>query len=194
MIYYISTDYVRNNLPVDYSLLEGNITPGLQQAHFINARDLCGDKLFNQINNMISGGTINDAENHNYKYLLDEYLQDVVLYWTQYYLTTNLLAKYANKALSTNNSEFSSNADLSVYRTMKQECRDLATYYSERCKNWLYWNQNLFPEYTYMILNGDQPANPRDKYNAGGMVLGQRARWSRNNQSFTSWSNTGNCC
>jgi hypothetical protein len=194
MIYYISTDYVRNNLPVDYSLLEGNIIPGLQQAHFINARDLMGDKLFNQINNMISGGTINDAGNHNYKYLLDEYLQDVVLYWTQYYLTTNLLAKYANKALSTNNSEFSSNADLSVYRTMKQECRDLATYYSERCKNWLYWNQNLFPEYTYMILNGDQPANPRDKYNAGGMVLGQRARWSQNNQSFTSWSNTGNCC
>lgn len=193
MIYYISTDYVRNNLPVDYSLLDGNITPALQQAHFINARDLLGDKLFNQINLMIEDGSITDPVNHNYKYLLDNYLQDVVLYFTQVYLTTNLLAKYANKALSTNNGEFSNNADLSIYRQMKQECRDLATYYSERCKNWLYWNQNFFPEYTYMITNGEQPSNPRDKYAAGGMVLGQRARWSRNNQAFNSWSSYG-CC
>lgn len=193
MIYYISSDYVRNNLPVDYSLLEGNILPALQQAHFINARDLLGDKLFNQINDMIENNTITDPANHNYKYLLDNYLQDVVLYWTQVYLTTNLLAKYANKALSTNNGEFSNNADLSIYRQMKQECRDLATYYAERCKNWLYWNQNFFPEYTYMITNGEQPSNPRDKYAAGGMVLGQRARWSRNNQAFNSWSSYG-CC
>ncbi len=193
MIYYISEDYVRNNLPVDYSLLSGNILPALQQSHFINARDLMGDQLFTAINDMITNGTITDPQNSNYKYLLDTYLQDVVLYWTQFYMTTNLLAKYANKALSTNNSEFSSNADLSVYRTMKTECRDLATYYSERCKNWLFWNQNLFPEYTYMILNGEQPANPRDKYAAGGLVLGQRARWSNNNHSFTSWSSLG-CC
>ena len=193
MIYYISSDYVRNNLPVDYSLLEGNILPALQQAHFIEARDLLGDKLFNQINEMIETGTITDPENHNYKYLLDNYLQDVVLYATQVYLTTNLLAKYANKGLQSPSSEFSTSADLGVYRQMKQECRDLSTYYSERCKNWLFWNQNFFPKYTYMITNGEQPSNPRDKYAAGGMVLGQRARWSRNNQAFNSWSSLG-CC
>ena len=193
MIYYISTDYVRNNLPVDYSLLDGNIQPALQQAHFINARDLLGDQLFNQINDLITTNDIILPQYSNYKFLLDNYLQDVVLYWTHVYLTTNLLAKYANKGLSTTTSEFANQADLSVWRQMKQECRDLATYYSERCKNWLWWNQALYPLYTQMITNGQQPSNPRDKYAAGGMVLGQRARWSRNNQSYNSWSSYG-CC
>jgi len=193
MIYYISEDYVRNNLPVDYSLLSGNILPALQQSHFINARDLLGDRLFNEINDMITSGTISDPNNNNYKYLLDEYLQNVVLYWTQFYMTTNLLAKYANKALSINNSEFSSNVDLSIYRQMKNECRDLATYYSERAKNWLYYNQNFFPEYTYYTMNGEQPSNPADKFAAGGLVLGNRPRWSQNNQSFTGWGNNY-CC
>ena len=49
-IYWIDESYVRDNLPVDYSLLSGNILPALQQAHLINARDLLGDRLFDYIN------------------------------------------------------------------------------------------------------------------------------------------------
>jgi hypothetical protein len=184
MIYYIDESYVRNNLPVEYSLLTGNIIPSLNQAHLINARDLTGDLLFNKLNEMIQDGSINNTSNSNYKFLLDTYLTDVVLYWTAVYLTTNLLAKMANRGLQLENSEISSPADLGVYRTLKTEFTDLASYYSQRAKDWLYWNSNLFPEYQYIMYNGLQPANPKDKYNAGGMVLGQGMRWSENNRCW----------
>jgi hypothetical protein len=184
MIYWISTDYVLNNLPVEYSLLSGNIMPALQQAHFINARDLVGDLLYDQINLMITTGTIDDVGNEDYKFLLDTYLTDVVLYWTQVYMTTNLLAKYANRGLSTETSEFSTNADLSLYRTLKNEFIELAGYYSQRCRDWLYFNQNLYPEYQYFIQNGLQPANPRDKYKSGGLILDARPRFSWNNMCW----------
>lgn len=184
MIYWIDESYVRNNLPVEYSLLSGNIQPALQQAHFINARDLVGDKLFEFLNLIIINGDINLLQYEKYKYLMDTYLQQVVLYWTAVYLTTNLLAKYANKGLSQESAEFASSADLGLYRTLKNEMTDLATYYSERSRNWLWWNQQYFPQYTYMISNGDQPASAKNKFRGGGLVLGQGRRFSYNNMCF----------
>ena len=73
MIYWISEDYVRDNLPVEYSLLSGNILPALQQAHFINARDILGDRLFDKINELILTGDIDLLENERFKFLLDQY-------------------------------------------------------------------------------------------------------------------------
>lgn len=182
MIYWIDESYVRDNLPVEYSLLSGNILPALQQAHFINARDILGDRLFDKINELITNNTIDDIGNENFKFLLDNYLQNVVLYWTMVYMTTNLLAKYANRGIQSQQGEFSNNVDLSVWRTLKNEFSDLATYYSQRANDWLYWNQNFYvPYYTYMTANGLQPANPREKWRNGGMVLAQRRRFSYNN-------------
>ena len=184
-IYWIDESYVRDNLPVDYSLLSGNILPALQQAHLINARDLLGDRLFDYINLCITNGTINDPANEKYKLILDTYLTDVVLYWTGVYLLTNNLAKLSNRGIQIENSEFSSPADLSVYRELKREMMDLASYYSQRCKDFLYWNQNWFvPYYTYMNADGLQPADPKDKYRAGGLVLGTGYKWSENNHCW----------
>ena len=182
MIYWISEDYVRDNLPVEYSLLSGNILPALQQAHFINARDILGDRLFDKINELILTNTIDDPANERFKFLLDQYLQNVVLYWTMVYMNVNLLAKYANRGVQSQQGEFSNNVDLSVWRTLKNEFQDLATYYSQRANDWLFWNQNDYvPYYTYMLTNGLQPANPRDKFRFGGVVLGARRRFSYNN-------------
>jgi hypothetical protein len=98
------------------------------------------------------------------------------------YLTINLLAKYANRGIQSQSGEFSTNVDLSVWRTLKNEFSDLAGYWSQRCNDWLYWNQNYYvPYYTYMLSNGLQPANPRDKFRFGGVVLGARRRFSYNN-------------
>jgi hypothetical protein len=182
MIYWIDESYVRDNLPVEYSLLSGNILPALQQAHFINARDLIGDRMFDKINELILTGDINLPQYLDWKFVLDNYLQNVVLYWTQVYLTHNLLAKYANRGIQSQQGEFSNNVDISVWRTLKNEFTDLATYYSQRANDWLYFNQNLYyPFYTYMINNGLQPASPKDKFRYGGLTLGQRSRFSYNN-------------
>ena len=184
-VYYVSENYIRENLPIDYSLLTGNIVPALNQAHLINVMDLLGDRMFNEMSRLITTGDINQPQYANWKKLLDDYLQNVVVYWTGVYLTNNLLAKYANRGLQAENSEFSNPVDLSVWRTLKNQMEDLATYYSQRANDWLYWNQNLFvPFYTYVISSGLQPANPAEKMRSGGLVLGQRPWFSYNNQCF----------
>lgn len=184
-VYYVSENYIRENLPIDYSLLSGNIIPALNQAHLINVMDLLGDRMFNEMNRMITTGDISLPQNSNWKKLLDDYLQNVVVYWTGVYLTNNLLAKYANRGLQAENSEFSNPIDLSVWRTLKNQMEDLASYYSQRANDYLYWNQTFYvPFYTYMLSNGLQPANPAEKMRSGGLVLGQRPQFSYNNMCF----------
>jgi hypothetical protein len=184
-VYYVDESYIRENLPIDYSLLSGNIKPALNQAHLINVVDMLGDRMFDEMNRLITTGDINQPQYANWKKLLDHYLQNVVVYWTGVYLTNNLLAKYANRGIQQENSEFSNPPDLALWRTLKNQMEDLATYYSQKANDWLYWNQNFFvPFYTYMISNGLTPANPREKMRAGGLVLGQRPWFSYNNMCF----------
>lgn len=190
MIYWITEDEVRTNLPVDYSLLSGNILPAVQQGQQINARDLTGDLLYNAINEKITDGSITGSTNSDYKYLLDEYLVPVVLYWSSVYILINNLAKIQNRGLQVENSEFSSGGDLAVYRELKSEFRELADYYTERAKDWLYFNQAKFIEFSYYNGNGEQPASSTNKYNSGGLVIGQGPRFSWNNMSWRG----GNCC
>jgi hypothetical protein len=190
MIYWITEDDVRTKLPVEYSLLSGNILPAIQQGQQINARDLTGDLLYNAINEKISDGSITGATNSNYKKLLDDYLTPVVLYHTSVYILINSLAKLQNRGLQVENSEFSSGGDLAVYRELKSEFRELADYYTERAKDWLYFNSNLFVEFSYYAGNGEQPASSTNKYNSGGLVLGQAPTFSWNNMSYRG----GNCC
>lgn len=184
MVYYIDESYVRDNLPVDYSLLSGNILPALNQAQLIQCRDLMGDRLYNYMNDLITTGDINDPQYEKYKYLLDTYLQNIALYWTAAYLTTNLLAKYANRGIQLENSEFSNPTDLSTWRTLKNEMMDLASYYSERCRDWLWFNQQYFPQYQYFSVDGQQPASSKNQFRGGGLVLGQGRRFSYNNMCW----------
>jgi hypothetical protein len=184
-VYYVDESYIRENLPVEYSLLSGNIKPALNQAHLINIMDLLGDRLFDEMNRLITTGDINLSQHADYKLLLDNYLQNVVVYWTGVYLANNLLAKMANRGIQVENSEFSSPADLSLWRTLKNQMEDLASYYSQRANDFLYWNQNLYyPFYTYMVADGLQPANPREKMRNGGLVLDKRPRFSWNNHCW----------
>jgi hypothetical protein len=92
-VYYVDESYIRENLPIDYSLLSGNIKPALNQAHLINIMNLLGDRMFDEMNRLITTGDINQPQYHNWKKLLDDYLQNVFVYWTGVYLTNNLLAR-----------------------------------------------------------------------------------------------------
>ena len=128
--------------------------------------EICGDKLVDKIYSDISGSTLTG----NYQYLVDNYLVDVVTYATLYYSITSLLSKLSNRGIQQEFSENSSAGDLSVYRTLKSEYKDLMEYFSQRANKWVFKNRNLFPEYEICSNDGEQPASPRNKF-FGGIVI-----------------------
>jgi hypothetical protein len=166
MIYLIDNEYVLDKTTLDRNLLSANIKPSMILAQKINVNTLLGDKLLNKIYNDIENNTLSG----NYKYLVDEYLVDVVTYYTLYYALTNLLSKIGNRGLQTESTENSSQADLAIYRELKSVYRDNCQYFEQRANKWLFLNRNLFPEYEVCSSDGSMPANPDSKF-FGGIVI-----------------------
>jgi hypothetical protein len=166
MVFLIDNDYVLDKTILDKNLLSANIKPSMILAQKINVNTLLGDKLLNKIytdieNNSLSG---------NYKYLVDEYLVDVVTYYTLYYALTNLLSKIGNRGLQTESTENSTQADLSIYRELKMTYRDNCQFFEQRANKFLFLNRNLFPEYELCSSDGSMSANPDSKF-FGGLVI-----------------------
>jgi len=91
-----------------------------------------------------------------------------VTYYTLYYATTNLLSKISNRGLQQEFSENSAQADITVYRTLKSEFKNLAEYFSQRANKWVYMNRELFyPYYEFCNSDGEMPANPNSKFFGG---------------------------
>lgn len=166
MVFLVTESYVLDKTNLDRNLLSHNLKASMILAQKVNVTEILGDKLIDKIYDEINNGTLSG----NYKSLVDNYLVDVVTYWTLYYATTNLLSKISNRGLQQEFSENSSQADLSVYRTLKSEFKDLAEYFSQRCNKWVFKNRNLFPEYEICSSDGSQPASSKNKF-YGGLVI-----------------------
>lgn len=166
MVFLVTESYVLDKTNMDRNLLSHNLKASMILSQKVNVTEILGDKLLDKIYSDINSSSLTG----NYKKLVDDYLVDVVTYWTLYYATTNLLSKISNRGLQQEFSENSSQSDLSVYRTLKSEFKDLAEYFSQRCNKWVFKNRNLFPEYEICSGDGEQPANPNNKF-YGGLVI-----------------------
>lgn len=166
MVFLITESYVLDKTNLDRNLLSHNLKASMILAQKVNVTEILGDKLIDKIYDDINSSSLSG----NYKTLVDNYLVDVVTYWTLYYALTNLLSQISNRGLQQQFSENSSQSDITVYRTLKSEFKNLAEYFSQRCNKWVYMNRGLFPEYEFCSSDGEQPANPNNKF-FGGLVI-----------------------
>ena len=166
MIFIVSENYVLDKTLLDRNLLSQNLKPAMILAQKVNLTEVLGDKLVEKIYTEIQNGILSG----DYKHLVDEYLVDLVTYWSLYYSATNLLTKFSNRGLQQESSENSSSSDLSVYRTLKSEYKNLSEYFSQRCNKWVFKNRSKFPEYEICSSDGEQPAQPKNKL-YGGLVI-----------------------
>jgi len=166
MIFIVSENYVLDKTLLDRNLLSQNLKPAMILAQKVNLTEVLGDKLVDKIYTEIQNGTLSG----DYKYLVDEYLVDLVTYWSLYYAATNLLTKFSNRGLQQESSENSSSSDLSVYRTLKSEYKNLSEYFSQRANKWVFKNRTKFNEYEICSSDGDQPASIKNKL-FGGLVI-----------------------
>jgi len=166
MVFLITESYVLDKTNMDRNLLSHNLKASMILAQKVNVTEILGDKLIDKIYDDINSSSLSG----NYKTLVDNYLVDVVTYWTLYHALTNLLSQISNRGLQQQFSENSSQSDITVYRTLKSEFKNLAEYFSQRCNKWVYMNRGLFPEYEFCSSDGEQPANPNNKF-FGGLVI-----------------------
>lgn len=164
MVFLTTEQKILDKTPLDKNLLSHNLKPAMILSQKINATQLLGDSLIDKIYSEIEADTLSG----HYKTLVDEYIVDMVTYWSVFYALTDMLSKAGNRGLQIENSENSSGADLATYRELKSTYKNIAETFSERAKNYLWMNNNLFPEFDLGAgANGKVPSNINSKFFSG---------------------------
>jgi hypothetical protein len=76
------TDLVRN------SIIDGNVDTDkfiqfIKLAQQIHIQNYLGTELYNKISTLITSGDIDEAEYADYKTLLNDYIQPMLIWWSQ---------------------------------------------------------------------------------------------------------------
>lgn len=129
------------NNSVDSSLLVNAI----REAQDIELQRILGTILYNKILSDVDGSTISG----NYKDLLDNWIQDFLLYSSYYISLEYIYLRPRNNGLvKPTGGENSIDADLTLYDRKRQSVKNKKEFYGDRLVNHLLEDQALFPEYT----------------------------------------------
>ena len=126
---------------VDTELLKNAV----RVAQDIELQRVIGTKLYQSLLSQIDAGpTWTDS---NYQALVDDYIQDFLLYAAYYEALEAIYLRPRNNGLLTpTGGENSTNVDRNVYDMKRQSVRNKMEYYGERLANYIAEEQALFPE------------------------------------------------
>ena len=140
------------NNNVDSALLVNAI----REAQDIELQRVLGTILYNKILSDVDGSTISG----NYKDLLDNWIQDFLLYASYYISLEYIYLRPRNNGLvKPTGGENSIDADLTLYDRKRQSVKNKKEFYGDRLVNHLIEDQANFPEYTQGTNLDEMPAD-----------------------------------
>jgi len=145
----VSETKIREFTDVDNNLDTALIKNGIREAQDIELQRMTGTLLYNKLINLIDAGTITDPANVNYKSLLDNYIQNFLIYASYYYILDSIYLRSRNNGLITpNGGENSDVASKQLYDMKRQSTKNKMEFYAEKLRDYLIEEEALFPELT----------------------------------------------
>lgn len=143
----ISWTKVKQYTDINDSLDAALIKNAIREAQDIQLQRVIGTLLYNALLSQVENGTIGESANSDYKALLDNYIQDMLLYAAQYNVLENTFIRTRNNGLLTpQGGENSASVDRQTYEMRRTSCRNKFEYYSDRLSKYIVEKQNNFPE------------------------------------------------
>lgn len=137
------------------------IVNAIREAQDIELQRILGTLLYNKIIDDVQNNTLTGA----YKTLVDDYVQNFLLY-AVYYVTLEAiyLRPRNNGLLIPNGGENSDSADRSMYNVKRQSVKNKSEFYAEKLSQYLIENQGTFPELGQNVLLYQQVADFGEQY------------------------------
>ena len=133
---------INNVLDVDL------ISSVIREAQIVHITRLLGSKLYDRIISDVD----NDTLTGNYKSLVDDYIQDALLYWSYYEALETIYLRPRNAGLVVpQGGENNAASDIALYDKKRTSVQNKAEYFSERLVDYLCFNDNLFAEYNQNV-------------------------------------------
>lgn len=139
---------INNALDIDL------ISSVIREAQIVHITRLLGTKLYDRIIDDVDNGTLTG----DYKTLVDDYIQDSLLYWSYYESLETIYLRPRNAGLVVpQGGENNSAADIALYDKKRQSVKNKAEYFSERLVDYLCFNESVYPEYNQNVNDDIYP-------------------------------------
>lgn len=141
----ISEAKLREYTDIDNNVDTALIKNGIREAQDIELQRLTGTLLYSKLLSDVDSGSLTG----NYKTLVDDYVQDFLIYASYYYILDSIYLRSRNNGLLIpNGGENSDSVDRTMYNVKRQSVKNKMEYYAEGLKDYLIEEEALFPELT----------------------------------------------
>ena len=161
------TDLVRN------SIIDGNVDTDkfiqfIKLAQQIHIQNYLGTELYNKISTLITSGDIDESEYADYKTLLNDYIQPMLIWWSQVDYIPFASYQIRNGGIYKHSSETSEAVGKDEVDFLVNKAREKADFYTRRFIDYISFRNATYPEYT-QYTNEDM--NPSQDATFNGWVL-----------------------
>jgi hypothetical protein len=144
------------------SMIGGNVDSDkfiqfIEVAQDTHIQNYLGTKLYDKLQSLITSNTINDAENSDYKTLLETYVAPMLVWYAQadYYAFAPF--QVSNGGVFKHRSENSDTPSIEEVHMLVTRCKDTAEFYTRRFMDHMDFNSTLYPEYNQTSNGGMYP-------------------------------------
>ena len=141
-----SEDYIKTNSNLNDNIWGDYLLPAIKTAQDIGLQQILGSCLYNALLGMVDDGSITATTNTAYKTLLDDYIQDYMMYQVITDLVPIIGVKLANIGVVISNDERVQNLTEGERNNIKQFYQYRADFYCRRLQEFLIENSELFAE------------------------------------------------
>lgn len=141
-----SEDYIKTHSNLNDNTWGDYLLPAIRTAQDIGLQQILGSCLYNALTDMVDDGSITDIENTAYKTLLDDYIQDYLMFQVITDLVPIIGVKLANLGTLVSNDEHIQNLSEAERNNIKQYYQYRADFYCKRLQRFLLENKEAYTE------------------------------------------------
>lgn len=160
----MTTLFITEDKLKSFTGIDANVDPEILYPFVIQSQDLyvqstLGTKLYNALKTYVNDYvTTQTPIPQAYKTLLDDYVANMVVYYTYYLALPHIKYKTTNKGLMSGTSEVGETISLEEVQFLMNKVNSTAQFYNERLRDFLVAYQEDYPEYqSYTNKDGMAP-------------------------------------
>lgn len=174
----ISEAQIRNYTDIEDNVDSALIKNGIREAADIKLQPIIGTLLYEKLQTLVDSGDITLGANSNYKTLLDDYIQNMLIYAAYWYILDSIYIRSRNNGLLIpDGGESSIAADRSMYNVKRQSVQNKMEFYSNLLTDYIIEEQTLFPELNASNKLYDLQPDYDVKY-GNPFVFNRKDRWT----------------
>jgi hypothetical protein len=151
---FISTTDLKRKSIIDGNVDADKLVQFIEVAQDTHIQNYLGTDLYNKLQNLITGGTIDDVANANYKSLLVDYIKPMLIWFSQSAYLPFAMYQISNGGMYKHTSENSESVSIEEMRALLSRVNETAEFYTRRFVDYMSYQSATFPEYN-SNSNGD---------------------------------------